>query len=909
MFSAPIRLNHLTDIKPKKFDVISYFKKCPGKGLLYNIPTKLKTKDMILQVLNKEPSNLDCESLMADRILKPKLTPQRLLDHDLCLLACEKEGGNLVHVPDRLIDYEICKAAVHSRPGILRKVPDRFIDYELLKATVTCPTDWFGRGLDAVLKDERHDESWNQKLASLAVEVNPLALSNFPYEWKTKDIVHRAVSLTRSCKKDKAYLLSEFTRVTSEGTLSNCFTENKLPPERDELFVSTTPLSTWPLEYAPREFINEELVQLSLDVCPRSIGALFSGNGEIPRKYASKKYLTKELLGKIISANPSCYELLPDRIKKSNKELEHFIPSSDKKPESIVSYSTRDFSSENTKQEATSDTRVLVSSQPVKTYYPDIENGLQAADRKEIVKHDICQRPIKRRSVCYISDIHIENQLDLVGKTATEVESLLYPKVSKLARTIDEEANLIVFAGDISNSFELTKRFLRMFPSWKTVLFIPGNHELISLLLHDNIPSDAKTYQTAALETFRDEVKKDAIVLQNELFVCHKDKHRFIFSESAILESSVDELRQVLAECSTIVLGGTGYAGNNPDSPGCFMLESDEKECSAHFRAIYDKVLAAADDKMVIVATHMPIRDWSDYPYQKGWIYISGHTHRNQLLVNNDITVLADNQIGYKKRPWRFKSFTIDAAWDPVSKLPDGIHKISRDAYDAFNRNRDINATLSRDGQCNCLKRGKLYMFVFDTNSKRYLLNGGQISTLNHPIQYYYDNMVEYARRVKSLFKPLDTTLEEISSIVQAYGGDGYIHGSIVDIDWLHHIYLDPAGTVTFYYAERKGDWKCFSSFDDLLKSKNLMFAPKRFGGETENALAQISNKTKVLMLSTQKINPAVAKTTQESYARSLVVSKVNYLSKHNVIRIWNDEVMQDRTNLIQSPNSKLLNS
>ena len=53
MFSAPIRLSHLADIKPKKFDVISYFKKYPGKGLLYDIPTKLKTKDMILQVLNK----------------------------------------------------------------------------------------------------------------------------------------------------------------------------------------------------------------------------------------------------------------------------------------------------------------------------------------------------------------------------------------------------------------------------------------------------------------------------------------------------------------------------------------------------------------------------------------------------------------------------------------------------------------------------------------------------------------------------------------------------------------------------------------------------------------------------------------------------------------------------------------
>lgn len=908
MFSAPIRLSHLADIKPKKFDVISYFKKYPGKGLLYDIPTKLKTKDMILQVLNKEPSNLDCESLMADRILKPKLTPQRLLDYELSLLACEKEGGNLIHVPDKLIDYEICKAAVHSRPVILWKVPDRFIDFELLKATVTCPTDWFGQGLDAVLKDERHDESWNQKLATLAVEVNPLALRNFPYEWKTKDIVNRAVSLTRGYKKDKAYLLSEFTRVTSEETLSNYFTENKLPPERDELIVSTTPLSTWPLEYVPREFINDELVQLSLDVCLRSVGALFSDIGEIPRKYASKKYLTKELLGKIISANPSCYELLPDRIKKSNKELEYLLPSSDKKPKSIISYSIAKLPSENIGQEETSDTTVLVSSQPVKTYYPDTENGLQAVNRKEIVKHDICQKPIKPRSVCYISDIHIENQLDLVGKAAAEVESLLYPKVSKLAKTINEESDLIVFAGDISNSFELTKRFLRLFPTWKTVLFIPGNHELISLLLHDNIPCDAKAYQTSALETFRDEVKKDAIVLQNELFVCHEDKKNYIISENAILESTVEKLKQVLDECSIIVLGGTGYAGNNPDSPGCFVLESDERECSARFRAVYDKILAAADDKTVIVATHMPICDWSDYPYQKGWIYISGHTHRNQLLVENGITVLADNQIGYKKRSWRFKSFTIDAAWDPLSKLPDGIHMISHDAYDAFNRNRDINSTLSRDGQCICLKRGTLYMFIFDMDGKRYLLNGGQIGKLDHPIQYYYDNMVEYATRVKKLFKPLDTALEEISSIVQACGGVGYIHGSIVDIDWLHHIYLDPAGTVTFYYAEKKGDWKYFSSFDSLLKSKNLMFTPKRLGGETENALAQISDKTKALMSSTQEINPAAAKKTQESYARSSVVSKVSYLSKHNIIRIWNDEVMQDRTNLIQSPDNKLLN-
>ena len=291
----------------------------------------------------------------------------------------------------------------------------------------------------------------------------------------------------------------------------------------------------------------------------------------------------------------------------------------------------------------------------------------------------------------------------------------------------------------------------------------------------------------------------------------------------------------------------------------------------------------------------MPIWDWSDYPYHKGWIYISGHTHKNQLLMEDGIAVLADNQVGYEKKPWRFKSFSIDVAWDPVSKLSDGVHEISHDAYDAFNRNREIQATLNREGQCYCLKRGNLFMFVIDISGKKYLLDGGNIRSLDCMLSYYYDNMVEYARRVKRLFKPFHAVLEEISSIVQAYGGDGRIHGSIVDVDLLHHICLDPAGTVSFYYAEKKGDWKRFDSFEDLLKSNNLFFVPRCLGDSTENALAAVSNETKALMLPSSEMNSAAAKTTRESYARSATISKVNYLTKNNVIRIWNDAVMRNQ--------------
>lgn len=121
---------------------------------------------------------------------------------------------------------------------------------------------------------------------------------------------------------------------------------------------------------------------------------------------------------------------------------------------------------------------------------------------KEIEKHNITKKTVKRGSVCYISDIHIENQLDLVGKTAAEVEEVLRLRICKLSKTIDETAELIVFAGDISSSLELTKRFLRLFASWRPVLFIPGNHELFIPRLITNIVQLTQKLSSLQLSMF-----------------------------------------------------------------------------------------------------------------------------------------------------------------------------------------------------------------------------------------------------------------------------------------------------------------------------------------------------------------------------------------------------------------------
>ena len=60
--------------------------------------------------------------------------------------------------------------------------------------------------------------------------------------------------------------------------------------------------------------------------------------------------------------------------------------------------------------------------------------------------------------------------------------------------------------------------------------------------------------------------------------------------------------------------------------------------------------------------THMPKNDWNNEDYQQGWIYVNGHTHRNEYEENIDYSHYADNQIGYKTRHVGLKHFLFKKA-------------------------------------------------------------------------------------------------------------------------------------------------------------------------------------------------------------------------------------------------------
>ena len=281
---------------------------------------------------------------------------------------------------------------------------------------------------------------------------------------------------------------------------------------------------------------------------------------------------------------------------------------------------------------------------------------------------------------------------------------------------------------------------------------------------------------------------------------------------------------------------------------------------------------------------------------------MSGHTHQNMFLLQDDGTsVFSDNQVGYKPKPWHLNGFTVDVhRYDPFKDYPDGIHQITREQYVEFNRCQGIMMqSMKHPGDLYALKYGGVYMFVLESASSLCLLEGGRRHKLDYDIRYYYENLPEYVRKVRSAFMPYQKALSMVSDEVMAIGGSGSIHGCIVDIDWFNHIYLNPFdGKVTPYFALNTTDKLVFKNVESLLSSSP--FPPQLSNGESMLAryLSTPSREKKFPILSrtsSKKWELAVVPQVvldRSMYEPSRIMRSIQYIFDQNVLRIWNDAVL-----------------
>lgn len=517
------------------------------------------------------------------------------------------------------------------------------------------------------------------------------------------------------------------------------------------------------------------------------------------------------------------------------------------------------------------------------------------------------------RKIYYISDIHLNHKLiNEFPSHATEMEVTLYIKklITKMLTTATDRAydDYLLIAGDISFNFEISKLFytelVKQWREWDflhNIVVVLGNHELWNFNQMGK-PLVQKKKLDEIFQQYRDLFDSLGIYfLQNDLLILTERKD-IIITEEQLKSIESAELKNICLESSLTILGGLGFSGLNHDFNASHeiyrsaikSLDEDIKQ-TEKFEFFYKKVNDAIGGNQVIILTHTPKENWTNENYNSHWIYVNGHTHRNVYHIDGEKTVYADNQIGYYSSSIGLKHFYTSKNYDIFREYNDGIYIISREQYLDFNRGLRINMTFNRtNGEIHMLKNHGIYCFMFENTDlgKFYLLNGGAINKLEHDdINYYFKNMVYYSDAIKGLLNGYHQILKSISNSIKLIGGTGKIHGSIVDIDFSNHILVKPEdGTITPYFALstiEKYEYEDVGAL--LLEQREDLY---------ENYMQLLTERNKDIKLLASEINAEsdeILRFNPDTYMYkvSRVMRALQYLTDVNVIRVWNDEVIE----------------
>ena len=295
-----------------------------------------------------------------------------------------------------------------------------------------------------------------------------------------------------------------------------------------------------------------------------------------------------------------------------------------------------------------------------------------------------------------------------------------------------------------------------------------------------------------------------------------------------------------------LIFGGTGFAKYdlkwNADRIICcsdFSREDEIKETTI-FEENYKKAFEYAKRKGLcfICVSHYPISACLNNKFDKEAIYFTGHNHHNEFVKTVDKVLYADNQIGYKDNDISFKIATTGYELNPYHELSDGLYQTTIADYLQFYRyvGEDIGKggilyQRCQDGKANLyvVKHKNYYGFFIVTlkgNSKGIsIVNGGKTKklTMSTDISWICENFDIVLSKYLQALLPLRNVQERLSKELKELGLSGKIHGCIVDINYYHHIMLNPVdGSVTFYFSSVFGMVKNLDSFDNVIKSLEI---------------------------------------------------------------------------------------
>lgn len=510
--------------------------------------------------------------------------------------------------------------------------------------------------------------------------------------------------------------------------------------------------------------------------------------------------------------------------------------------------------------------------------------------------------------LCYISDLHLNHKLLNKFKNNVnkfELDAYFKKVIEQLKNSLPTFTYNygIVFAGDISYNFEVFKLFFKAYREempYQTTFVVLGNHELWDIKLNKNSKSIEEIIES--YRKFLSSLECKIYLLENQLFLPNDEK--CLYSQEEILALDKNVLRKKFLSNSYAVFGGIGYAGINEEfnfNQGIYRTQyitrEQEKERSNQVDALHKKLTEVASDKKIFFITHMPKTDWSNGEYNINWCYISGHTHRNNYIENENVKLYADNQVGYTGDSYGFKYLMTSKEFDIFQDYIDGIYEITREQYILFyygiGNRIDFNRKFEK---LFMLKRNGTYCFLikFNNSNDLKLLNGGSYKNVGkHDLNYFYENLVNYSNSVKLFLESYENFQKQISNEIKKIGGSGHIHGSIIDIDFYNHLYINPLdATITPYFAYSIVDKYVYTNLISLLKAHNK----ELYGNYVKLLENERNNNLVVLNHNLKENDKKIFVPETDMYRISRILKGFQYTTKNNIVRLWNDTIVSNST-------------
>lgn len=506
--------------------------------------------------------------------------------------------------------------------------------------------------------------------------------------------------------------------------------------------------------------------------------------------------------------------------------------------------------------------------------------------------------------IFYITDLHIDFKIRDIFKeagTKNEIRQYISSVVEILKKDFEASYHtekLLLIGGDVSESFEICEMFYEELVKrihYRDIVVILGNHELWDYAHSGSVPRESRL--NSIIKDYESLFDRLCIsFLQNMLFVYKDNRRQFVRGEE-LLSASDKEIRDFCIDSPLTILGGIGFSGYcekyNYDSGiyrDALLSRSEDIAETEKFEAVYNKVLKAVADLPVIVFTHMPTDNWSRNEYNPAWIYVSGHTHRNEKTFSEYVQVYNDNQIGYHNKYIRLKSFSTSRSYDIFKDYKDGIYEINEANYHNFYHGLCIKMNCNRSGTYHMVKRSGYYCFLLEgADGRMYFLEGGNIRRApTSDLEYYFENMEIYSKKIDVFFSKYNRSLKKISDLVKKFGGSGKIHGCIVDIDFFNHVYVNPLdGTITPYHAEDMVDKTVYNNVPSLL------YAHCEEMYNQYVALGDPKDEVALVLAGSGKISKKTKKYCgTDIYSMSKFFLKFQYATNSRVIRTWNEELL-----------------